>query len=290
MNGYRMVIADDEKMIRDGLAQMRWTERQIEVVGVAKNGLEAQEYIDSVEFDVLLTDIKMPGMGGVELAKNLQKANPVSKTILLSGYGEFSFAQQALGCGVFDYILKPSTPEQILESVGRACEAIEKERQARKYVWNLEQKVDGYQEVLGVREVVEKAEQSEKSTNIHDILSYIYANYAENLTLSALAEQFYFSPVYMSSYIKRHTGHTFLEILTSVRMFHTARLLRETSMKNREIGMRVGILDERYLGQVFKKAYGITPYEYRKKASDPSGTADGTETLESYMRKIGVGE
>ncbi|MCD8103816.1 MAG: response regulator [Lachnospiraceae bacterium] len=282
MNGYRMVIADDEKMIRDGLAGMKWDRQQIEVVGVARNGLEAQEYIDGMEFDILLTDIKMPGMGGVELAKNLQKTNASAKTILLSGYGEFSLAQQAIGCGVFDYILKPSTPDQIIDSVNRACEAINQERQAKRYVRNLEQKVDGYREVLGAREVVED---TEKTAGIQDMLSYIYGHYAENLTLSQLAEQFYFSPVYMSSYIKRHTGHTFLEILTSVRMFHTARLLRETSLKNREIGMRVGIPDERYLGQVFKKTFGATPYEYRKQVSDPAGRPDGMETLENYMRR-----
>ncbi|MCD7956279.1 MAG: response regulator [Lachnospiraceae bacterium] len=283
MSVYRMVIADDEKMIREGLAGMKWEAWQIAVIGVAKNGLEAQEYIDSEEFDVLLTDIKMPGMGGVELAKNLQKTNPSAKTILLSGYGEFSLAQQAIGSGVFDYILKPSTPDQILESVKRACDAIAGERQSKQYVRSLEKKVDGYREVLGVREVLENPE---KSANIHDMLSYIYTHYAENLTLSALAEQFYFSPVYMSSYIKRHTGHTFLEILTSVRMFHTARLLAETTLKNREIGMRVGIPDERYLGQVFKKTYGITPYEYRKTASD---SKEPPETLDVFMRKRGVG-
>ncbi|MCD7744383.1 MAG: response regulator [Lachnospiraceae bacterium] len=282
MSAYRMVIADDEKMIRDGLAGMKWDRQQIEVVGVARNGLEAQEYIDGMEFDILLTDIKMPGMGGVELAKNLQKTNASAKTILLRGYGEFSLAQEAIGCGVFDYILKPSTPDQIFDSVKRACEAIDRERQSKRYIRNLEQKIDGYQEVLGAREMVED---TGKSANIHDMLSYIYAHYAENLTLSQLAEQFYFSPVYMSSYIKRHTGHTFLEILTSVRMFHTARLLRETSLRNREIGMRVGIPDERYLGQVFKKTFGVTPYEYRKQASDPVGRPDGMETLESYMRK-----
>ena len=121
---------------------------------------------------------------------------------------------------------------------------------------------------------------SEKTADIQEILKYIYRNYEENLTLSALASHFYFSSVYMSGYIKRYTGHTFLEVLTSVRMYHAARLLKETKMKNREIGMRVGIPDERYFGQVFKKTFGITPYEYRKSNAEPK------EALEEFIRNV----
>lgn len=84
-----------------------------------------------------------------------------------------------------------------------------------------------------------------------------------------LAEEFHFSTVYLSYYIKRYTNHTFLEILTSIRMFHAAKLLKGSNLKNGEIGQRVGVPDERYFGQVFKKTYGITPYEYRKSNISP---------------------
>ena len=84
-----------------------------------------------------------------------------------------------------------------------------------------------------------------------------------------LAEHFPFSTVYLSYYVKKNTEHTFLEILTSVRMYHAARLLTETNLKNAEIGMRIGIPDERYMGQVFKKTYNMTPYEYKKQKIKP---------------------
>ncbi len=279
MNTYKIVIADDEKLIRSGLLSLPWNENNIEVVGVAQNGIEAQELIDSTLFDILLTDIRMPGLGGIELAKILKETNPAAKTILLSGYGEFSYAQQAVSLGVHDYILKPSTPTEIMECVKKACQSIDKNRELQQTVTNLQNTIKGYQGVLGASEIVEN---SEKNTDIQDILSYIYSHYAENLTLSVLAENFYFSTVYMSYYIKRYTGHTFLEILTSVRMYHVARLLRETKMKNREIAMNVGIADERYLGQVFKKTYGITPYEYRKTNTQPQ------ETLDEFIRNMGT--
>lgn len=274
---YRIVIADDERMIREGLLSLDWEGNQMEVTGVAKNGIEAQEIIDSQVFDILLTDIKMPGLGGLELARYLKEANPKAKTILLSGYGEFTYAQQAIGLGVHDYILKPSTPEQILSCVKKACDKIQEEREKNQSIEKLQEKLDDFQEMIGAKEILKD---TEKSTDIQDILKYIYANYQENLTLSVLAGHFYFSSVYMSCYIKRYTGHTFLEVLTSVRMYHAAKLLKETKLKNREIGMRVGIPDERYFGQVFKKTYGITPYEYRKSNREPR------ESLEEFIRRM----
>ncbi|MDO4340526.1 MAG: response regulator [Eubacteriales bacterium] len=274
---YKIVIADDERMICEGLLSLDWESNGMKVVGVAKNGVEAEEIIDSQIFDVLLTDIKMPGIGGLELVQYLKEANPATKVILLSGYGEFEYAQKAISLGVYGYILKPSTPKEIMEYVKSACEKIHMEQEKKNSIQELKNRLDDYEGVIGARQAVEN---QEKGTDIQDILQYIYAHHAENLTLSALAGQFYFSTVYMSCYIKKYTGHTFLEILTSVRMYHGAKLLKETKMKNREIGMRIGIPDERYFGQVFKKTYGVTPYEYRKSNMEPK------ESLEEFLRSI----
>lgn len=274
---YQIVIADDEPMIRKGLMSLEWEANGMQIAGVAKNGIEAEELIDSQVFDILLTDIKMPGKNGLELAEHLKQANPTAKTILLSGYGEFEYAQKAISLGVYGYILKPSTPKEILEYVKGACEAIVKDKEKMQSVKQMKSRLDAYEEVIGAKQAVEE---ESRETDIQDILQYIYAHYEENLTLSTLASEFFFSSVYMSCYIKRYTGHTFLEILTSVRMYHAARLLKETKLKNREIGMRIGIPDERYFGQVFKKAYGTTPYEYRKSNQEPK------QTLEEFVRSV----
>ena len=249
----------------------------MQIVGVAKNGIEAEEIIDSKIFDILLTDIKMPGMDGLELAEHLQHTNPKAKVILLSGYSEFLYAQHAISLGVYGYILKPSTPKEIIRYVESACQEIAREKEMDRGISQMKIRLESYEEVIGAKAAVEE---NKKDTDIQDILQYIYGHYEENLTLSILARQFYFSTVYMSCYIKRYTGHTFLEILTSVRMYHAARLLKETKLKNREIGMRIGIPDERYFGQVFKKIYGITPYEYRKSHMEPR------ESLEDFVRKL----
>lgn len=84
-----------------------------------------------------------------------------------------------------------------------------------------------------------------------------------------LAEEFHYTTVYLSYYIKKETGYTFLEILNSVRMYYAAKYLKETKLKNGEICRRIGIADERYFGQVFKKKYGLPPYEFRKAGEVP---------------------
>lgn len=257
---YRLLIVDDERMIREGLRSLPWKEQKIEVVGVMKNGIEAAEWINSHEVDILLTDIRMPGLSGIELSKIMMENYPNSKAILLTGYGEFEYAREAINLGIYGYILKPSTPVEIIDTVKGACEKFEHEKSQQIKIEKMESEIQDYS-VL-VKPTEELLDTSED--RIGQIIHYIYDNYDKELSLSVLAQQFHFTTVYLSHYIKRETGSTFLEILTSVRMYYAARYLKETKFKNGEICHRVGIGDERYFGQVFKKSYGMTPYEYRK--------------------------
>ncbi len=257
---FRLLIVDDEHIIRQGLSQIPWQNHDIDVVAVLKNGIEAEEWINSNEADILLTDIRMPGMNGIDLAKVALGNFPDIKVILLSGYGEFEYAQEAIKFGAFDYILKPSTPTDIINCVLRACDLIEKEQEEKNKIEKLEEEVRDYSTLVKPsEEIMQDAEEQ-----IGRILQYIYKNYDTELTLSVLAEKYHFTTVYLSRYIKRETGYTFLEILTSIRMYYAAKYLKETRMKNGEICAKIGIKDERYFGQIFKKKYGLTPYEYRK--------------------------
>ncbi|MDK2968596.1 response regulator [Lacrimispora sp.] len=260
---YRLLIVDDEAVIRQGLGMLPWKENEIEVVGILKDGIQAEEWIDSQEIDILLTDIRMPGLSGIELAKRTLQNYPEAKVILLTGYGEFEYAKEAISLGVFDYILKPSTPGEIIACVKNACEKYDQEAKTKQKLEELESKILGYSALVKPAKEILEAEEG----RIGKIIKYIYENYDRELSLSVLSEEFHFTTVYMSHYIKKETGYTFLEILTSVRMYYAAKYLTETKMKNGEICSRIGISDERYFGQIFKKNYGMTPYEYRKSGS-----------------------
>lgn len=113
-----MIIADDEQIIRESISsQIPWNSLGIEIVGCCKNGLEALETILDKYPDIVMTDIRMPGFTGLELIEKIQQIDRNIQFIILSGYREFEFAQQALHLGVKHYLLKPLSERQIIEAV-----------------------------------------------------------------------------------------------------------------------------------------------------------------------------
>ena len=104
----RLIIVDDEKIIRESIRSLiDWESLGIEVVGVCKNGLEAYDAILDSYPDIVLTDIKMPGLSGLELIEKLNDTRENIQFIILSGYSEFEYAKQARRFGIRHYLLKP---------------------------------------------------------------------------------------------------------------------------------------------------------------------------------------
>lgn len=114
----RLIIVDDEKIIRESIRSLiDWESLGIEVVGVCKNGLEAYDAILDSYPDIVLTDIKMPGLSGLELIEKLNDTRENIQFIILSGYSEFEYAKQAMRFGIRHYLLKPCNENQIIEAI-----------------------------------------------------------------------------------------------------------------------------------------------------------------------------
>lgn len=112
---HKVIIVDDERLIREGIAlTVRWQELDIELVGTAQNGMEALELIDKNKPEIVITDIKMPGMSGLDLIDRTRTKYPDINFIILSGYGEFELASKAMSYGVKHYILKPCSENKIM--------------------------------------------------------------------------------------------------------------------------------------------------------------------------------
>lgn len=121
----KLIIADDEAEIREGINRaIPWNENGIEVVGLAFNGREVLRMIEAFEPDILLLDIRMPVMNGLEVLEKLPEQKKLPKVAILSGYDDFSYCRQALRSGVSDYLLKPCRPQEILAVIGRIREQI----------------------------------------------------------------------------------------------------------------------------------------------------------------------
>ncbi len=118
---FKVLIIDDEPTIRKGLINIiNWKKFQCEICGEASDGVEGLEKIETYKPDLVFADINMPEINGLEMIKSAKQIVPHSKFIILSGYREFSYMQEAIKIGAFDYILKPSSIEDICEVVKRA--------------------------------------------------------------------------------------------------------------------------------------------------------------------------
>lgn len=119
----KILIADDEKAIRESISQcINWEELGLNLMGVYKNGIEAFDAVVNEVPDIIMTDIRMPGMNGLELIERVTRINPDTQFIVLSGYGEFAYAQTAMQFGVRHYLLKPCSEEQIITSLKEVIE------------------------------------------------------------------------------------------------------------------------------------------------------------------------
>lgn len=115
---YNVLIADDERYICEGIAAfLDWQEYGFHIIGLAGNGEEALSMLSWQRCELVITDIRMPGLDGFALIEALQKKNPGVRIIVVSGFGDFAYAKQALQMGVKDFLLKPIDREELLDSV-----------------------------------------------------------------------------------------------------------------------------------------------------------------------------
>lgn len=133
MEEYRVLLADDEEEIRTGISRkIDWTALGFSLAGEASNGAEALELAEQLRPDVVLTDIKMPFMDGLELCRRLRQSLPAAKLVVFSGFDDFEYARQAVGMGVSEYILKPINAPELMEVLTKLREQMDRQRLERR--------------------------------------------------------------------------------------------------------------------------------------------------------------
>lgn len=139
----KVMIVDDELLVRVGIkSTVQWEKLGLEVVAEAEDGKEAFEKFNICQPDIVITDIRMPVMDGLELIKNIKQINSRVKIIILTCYGEFSYAKDALRLGVFEYIVKPTMmADDLTDILTRACELILQEQEEMNKVSEMEKKL-----------------------------------------------------------------------------------------------------------------------------------------------------
>lgn len=136
---YKMIVVDDEYLVRLGIAEtVNWADIGVEIVATATNGKEGLEKIREYKPDVIISDVKMPVMNGVEMVKQLHDDNYDGIVVMLSGYNDFDYAKSALEAGVFRYLLKPIDNDELTSAIKTACEKLEKKRKQDRLLSDLD--------------------------------------------------------------------------------------------------------------------------------------------------------
>ncbi len=233
-------IADDEVWIILGLKKLLdKLNIGAYVIGTANNGLTAKEEIGHFKPDVVFADIRMPGLSGLELLQAIPEVSPESKVVIISGYAEFSYAQEAVQHHAYDYLLKPIKPEEL----SRVMTAIINER-------------DGVNDEERMPVVSDRM--------IDNVLSEIREHYMEDISLTSLSAKYNISMGHLSKLIKEQLSVNFSDYIASLRIQRAKELLRDDSLSIQEISEIVGYNDYFYFTKVFKKVEGISPSKYRK--------------------------
>lgn len=139
---YKLLVVDDEYNIRDGIINaVSWDLCGVEVVGEAASGIEALKKVKEALPDIVITDISMEDMDGLELAEKLKQRYPFIKVIILSGYDEFEYAKRAVDLKVYSYLLKPILPDELIKVVREVIEEIKSEVRIKEKVVALESEI-----------------------------------------------------------------------------------------------------------------------------------------------------
>lgn len=243
-----ILIVDDEKFVRLGLKTMimRAELCQGEIVE-SKNGKEALEELQKNEFDLIITDIKMPIMTGIELITKIKEENLSSANIvMISGYDEFEYAVSALRMGATDYLLKPIERESFLELLHKIDNLVEEEL------------------LKNVKSIEVGEENEDKTQKIQRAIEYINQNYSKNINMALVSNEVSMNYTFFSETFKDVVGESFVDYLKSIRINMAKKLLRSSNMPISKVSGEVGFNDEKHFSKTFKTLTGSTPSEYRK--------------------------
>lgn len=247
----KLIIVDDEPKIRKGLTKLLDAQEGWQVTGTFEDVRSALKALYELEADVIVTDIKMPEVSGLELIRQIREWNLNIRIIILSGYGNFSYAQKAIELGVTRYLLKPTDPRKLISvlkeverDLGLQPAVLEKDSERGQFA-------EGENEVGNL--LVVKA------------IQYIEVHYGGKIALKEMARELHLSPNYLCKLFKYHTGKNLMEYVTEYRMMKAKAYLNHIEYKVADVAEMVGYKEAKYFSSAFKKAYGMTPLEYRNK-------------------------
>ena len=261
----RLLIADDEQLEREALVDMvnrRFMEQEV-VLHVAENGRKAADTAVLWGADLILMDIEMPGMNGLDAARAVMSQRPDCRVIFVTAYSLFQYAHEAVHLGACDYLLKPVDPDELEASIRRAIRQIETERKLHALAPLPQEPEAAAPEAAAPQE---EPENNQAALVMAHVRRYLEDNYMFDISLDSVGEILHISPAYLSAQFKKYQKMNFLDCLTELRINAAKELLKDPFRSSAEVASMVGYEDASYFARAFKKRTGTTPTQYRKQA------------------------
>ena len=245
-----VLIVDDEELSRIVLRKL--VTRLFpgtEIAGEAENGRLAIELAESLKPDIILMDIKIPVINGLDAAARIRESRPDTRIIIFSAFDSFGFAQRALNLGLSGYLLKPVREEEFVALFGKALESISREGN-----------VGGVQTVVGGREPAAAPAGAAGPLSLQKkIVDAIASLPWKELSLDRTAEVLDMSPQYLSRIFKDLFGMKFVEYITLKKIDAAKEILRTGTPTVSEVCNRLGWSDTAHFARLFKEQTGYTP-------------------------------
>lgn len=239
----KVLVVEDEEMIRKGIIlTVDWAALDCIVVGEAANGEEGLAEAKRLEPNLIITDLKMPKMDGLEMLRKLREQGCMAHVIILTAYDSFSYVQSALRLGAVDYLLKPY------------------------HDGDLEAAVMHLQKRTDLNQTDSRLPDSSpgRSRYVSEAMEYINTHYNNpDISISVIAQYLNISEGYLSHTFKKETDNTILGYLTRIRIRRAVDLLKSGNWKVYEVADMVGYRDIAYFSTTFKKYCGVTPSEFQ---------------------------
>jgi two-component system, response regulator YesN len=268
---FKILIIDDEEIIREGLRSViDGASFGCILVGEAEDGDEGIEMVGSLKPDIVFTDIRMPGLNGLEMISKIKSLKLECKIIILTGFRDFTYAQEAVRLGAFRFLLKPTKTEELTLAIEDAIKEIKKTNSDQKLFDNLKKKIKEQYVLNEINDVLDDITSNPDGKNssylVSKALVFMKANFAKELSLKSVADELYISNWHLSKLLKKETGNTFIDILNEIRIEEAKKLLLQPKYKIYEIAGLSGFSDIPYFTKLFKKHTSLTPMEYKNKA------------------------
>ncbi|CAM3637481.1 response regulator transcription factor [Marinicrinis lubricantis] len=265
---HKAVVFDDEYIVIQGLQMMiDWSSYGIELAGTATDGNSALELFRTVRPDIVFTDIRMPGMDGLQLIEEIAQEAPDTYCVVFSGFNEFEYVKRAIKLGVVDYLEKPISIESVETALGKITAHVQEQREREALKQQLEEAEKKMQALSAVRLLESEGDRNKsddsKLAPIDKIKTYIEQHFTRDLSLNELADYVGLNPAYVSVLFKETMGESYIKFLTRCRMEYAKRLLQQGAKVN-EVSEKVGYHTYRHFSEVFKRYTGKTPGQYKE--------------------------